>query len=222
MGLLGSRLRRRRQYLKRRQGDIAGPQSASFLSKVENGFAQPSLDNLHKWSGELHTTVGELLGDHLIMTAAKQTILLTEKCHSYLDHLQPSPVTTFLRELSSSATRLSVSVPEPPTDRELEYLTAVVLRHRGMFCEARDLCEEVLSRVHTPLLRMRCLSLLCLIYGDLAEPDQQRKCEEDLRAALLELDYKTLLDRLPDADALSSVNLELLLVGEAAQGLNFP
>ncbi len=220
MGLLGSRLRRRRQNMQQRLSDVAGLGSVSFLSKVENGVAQPSLGTLNKWSERLQTTVGELLGDHLILDAAKQSILLTEKCHSYLDYLQPSAEVRFLGELSASATRLSMPVPDPPDDRELEYITAVVLRHRGMFQEARVLSEKVLTHAYAPLLRMRCLSLLCLIYGELAEPDSKKKCEEDLRRALLELDYNTLLHCLPDADALSTPHLGLLLLGEVAESLN--
>lgn len=220
MELLGSRLRRRRRNMRQRQADIAGPHSASFLSKVENGIAQPSLDNLNKWSERLQTTVSELLGDHLVMDAAKQSILLTDKCHGYLDHLQPSPVTTFLRELSTSATYLSVPVPDPPEDQELEYLTAVVLFHRGMFQEAREMGEKVLALAYVPLLRIRCLSLLCLIYGELAELEDKRRCEEGLRSALSSLDYNTLLFHLPDADSLSTGDLDLLLLGEAAESVN--
>lgn len=135
MELLGARLRQRRRQMKLRQGDVAGTHSGSFLSKVENGVAQPSLSNLRDWSEKLETTAGELLGEHLILEAAKQSLLMTRKCHSYLDRLRPSPTTHFLKELSASATALSVSVPEPPCDPELQHLTAKVLLHRGMVQE---------------------------------------------------------------------------------------
>lgn len=210
MELLGSRLRQRRRQMKFRQRDVASENSASFLSKVEKGVAQPSLKNLRDWSNALQTTSADLLGDHLILEAAKQSILLMEKCHSYLDRLQLSPLTVFLRDLSTSANALSISVPEPPPDPELEYLTAKVLLHRGMILEAEEMSKRSLSRSYSPLLRISHLSLLCLIYQELAEPIKERQTKANLRQVILELDYNMLLHILPEADVLSADDLELL------------
>ena len=196
--------------MKMRQEDVAGQASASFLSKVENGVAQPSLNNLKDWSDRLDTTAADLLGDHLVLEAAKHCVLLTEKCHGYLDQLRPSPITFFLRELSASATALSISVPDPPANSELEYLTAKVLLHRGEAEKARDMVEQALHLTHPPLLRIRYLSLLCLIYSKLAHGEKKEEVLEDFRSDLLELDHHTLLYSLPDADALSTDDLALL------------
>jgi transcriptional regulator with XRE-family HTH domain len=199
-----------------RQGDVASAESASFLSKVENGVAAPSLDTLRDWSNTLQTTAGDLLGDHLLLEAAKHCVLLTEQCHRYLDQLRPSSVTLFLRELSTSATSLSVSVPNAPADPELEYLTTQVLWHRGMVEEAMKQAEKNLSLIHAPLLRIRYLSLLCLIYDELDEENKKRKSIDTLRSSLQELDHATLLHQLPEADALRSSDLDLLTLSSLA------
>ena len=217
MQLLGSRLRQRRKWLRLRQGDVAGKASASFLSKVENGAASPSLSNLRDWSQRLNTSTAELIGDHLVLEAAKECILLTEKCHGYLDHLAPSPTTLFLRDLSSSATALSVPVPKPPADPELEYLTAKVLWHRGLLMEAKKLCERGLPNLLEPLLRIRYLTLLCLIYGGLDEGMKEDECLEHLRMTLRKLDRDILLRQLPEAESLSSSDLHLLTISALAQ-----
>ena len=114
MNLLGDRLRQRRRLLGLRQKDVAGPTSASFLSKVESGAAQPSLANLRDWADALGTTTSDLLGEHLVLEAAKHSILLTEQCLAYLDALPTSPLTNFLRELTISATSLSTPIPVRP------------------------------------------------------------------------------------------------------------
>lgn len=217
MELLGARLRWRRRQLKLRQGDIVGTHSGSFLSKVENGVAQPSLSSLRDWSEKLETTAGELLGDHLVLEAAKQCILLTEKCHLYLDHLDPSPTTRFLKELSSSATALSVPVPDPPCDPELQCLAARVLLHRGMIQEAKNMVERALPFTFTPLLRIRHLLLLCQICGELAETSTKEEAKNALHSTLSELDHYELLQELPDAEALSASDMELLTLSALVQ-----
>ncbi|NMB00143.1 MAG: helix-turn-helix domain-containing protein [Firmicutes bacterium] len=209
MNILGLRLRQRRRQLGLRQKDLAGAGTASFLSKVESGTAQPSLANLTTWAAELNTTPGDLLGDHLVLEAAKQTILLTEKCLGYLELLHVSPLTTFLKELTISATSLSAPVPDPPRDPELEYLTATVLVQRGMLMEAKALTKKALATTHL-YWKIRLLSLLYLIYEKLHEPDKKRQVQDDLKLVLNELDHDQLLHILPDAEALSMVDLDLL------------
>jgi transcriptional regulator with XRE-family HTH domain len=211
MSLLGSRLRQRRRQMRLLQKDIAGKNRVSFLSKVESGAAQPSLSSLGDWSSKLGVLSADLIGDHLVLDAAKQSILRTEKCHEYLDCLPSSPLTTFLRELSASASSLSTDVPKPPPDSELEYLTAKVLAHRGMLLEAKTIIEGAVTHLScSPLMRIYHLSLLCRIYSELAKPARQREAQSRLRATLLELDHSELLDSLPDADHLTASDLELL------------
>lgn len=219
MELLGSRLRHRRRQLKLRQEDVAGPNSASFLSKVENGVASPSLSNFEDWCEKLNITMGELLGDHLILEAAKHTILLTEKCHHYLNQIRPSTTTQFLRMLSESATSLSTPVPEPPDDLELKLLTAKVLLHRGAINEAKELLNKMLSLTYSPLLQIRCLSLLCLIYNELAEEQKTREIKSKLYSIIQELDHDLLLNTLPDQESLTFADLELLKLSCLAKAI---
>ena len=220
MQLLGSRLKQRRRQLRMRQGDVAGTASASFLSKVENGVATPSLGNLRDWSQQLQTSTADLLGDHLILEAAKHCILLTEKCHHYLDQLPPSPITLFLRDLSTCATALSAPVPIAPPDPELQYLTARVLWHRGMPQEGKALAERGLANTLDPFLRIRYFSLLCLIYGELHELTKKEESLEHLRMTIQELDHDILLHQLPEADALNFSDLRLLTLSALVQGCN--
>lgn len=212
MGLLGSRLRQRRKQMGLRQRDIAGVDRVSFLSKVERGASRPSLKSLEDWSLELKSTAADLIGDHLVLEAAKESILLTEKCHAYLRRLPATSLTSFLRDLSASASALSIPVPQPPPDPDLAYLTAKVLLHRGMTRDAQEIVEKWLSSPCPPLARIRHLSLLCLIYRELAESGKEQEAQDALRRTLLELDHQELLDTLPDACSLTASDLELLKV----------
>ena len=173
MELLGARIRHRRRQLKLKQSDVSGSNSASFLSKVENGSADPSLNSLRDWSEKLGVPAAELLGDHLLLEAAKHSILHPEICNRYLDKLKATPATCFLKKLSASAAALSIAVPEPPADPELQFLTAQVLRRRGMLQEAGELAERAIAYTYSPLLRISYLSLLCQIYGELDEAAKQ-------------------------------------------------
>jgi len=213
MSLLGARLRLRRRQLGLRQKDVAGADSASFLSKVENGAAQPSLANLRDWAAVLNTTAGELLGDQLALEAAKHTILLTDKCLTYLDQLPASSLASFLRQLTSSATSLSTPVPAPPEDPSLEYLTAKVHLHRGEAERAETLLLKALTRIRTAPWRIFHLSLLCQIYERLSEAAKKREVLAELQTALAQLDYEELLSSLPEPEFLSSLELDLLKLG---------
>lgn len=210
LSLLGSRLRIRRRQIRLNQREVAGESSASFLSKVENGVALPSLNSLQEWSQVLNATSGDLLGDHLVLEAAKQTVLITDKCLSYLDLLPCTKTTSFLRQLTSSANSLSMPVPAPPSDPELQYLTALTLMKRHLFAEAKELVLAVLATTQVSLWRIYHLSLLCQIYGELSEPSKQSEAERELKKILADLDYDKLLQTLPDGESLTVDDLKLL------------
>ncbi|HHT43353.1 MAG TPA: helix-turn-helix domain-containing protein [Firmicutes bacterium] len=213
MNVLGSRLRQRRRQLGLRQKDVAGEESASFLSKVECGAAHPSLSNLRQWSSVLGTTASDLLGEHLVLEAAKHSILLTDQCLGYLDLLPSSELTDFLRGLTRSAASLSTPVPSPPPDPSLEYLTALVHLHRGRPDSAEEIILGTLSRARSTPWRIFHLSLLCLIYEGLSEPGKKQKAQEDLRSSLAELDHDQLLRSLSEPHLLSPVELDLIKLG---------
>lgn len=210
VNLLGSRLRHRRRRMRLQQKDVAAQNSASFLSKVETGAAYPSLQTLHDWAKALATTPGDLLGDNLVLEAAKYTILLTNKCHAYLDLLPATTVTRFLRELSTSATSLSTAVPTPPEDPELQFLTAQVLDHRGATIQAASLLEAGLIKWHSPLWCIYYLSLLCQVYDKLSETTKKKQAKKELRAHISKLDPKQVLYSLPQGANLTHGELQLL------------
>jgi transcriptional regulator with XRE-family HTH domain len=217
MNLLGARLRQRRRQLGLRQKDVAGESSASFLSKAESGAAQPSLANLRDWAAALGTTAGDLLGDHLVLEAAMHSILHTEKCLSYLEQLPPSPLTAFLRELTTSASSLSTPVPEPPQNPFLEYLTARVHLHRGAAQKAEEILIATLARAKAAPWRILPLSLLCQIYGELSETEKKELAQAELRQSLEELDHDQLLRSLPEPHLLTSLELDLLKLSALRQ-----
>ncbi|NLJ80874.1 MAG: helix-turn-helix transcriptional regulator [Firmicutes bacterium] len=210
MGALGSRLRHRRRQLRLQQKDVAGKSGSSLLSKVENGASYPSLRNLEKWAIVLNTTMANLFGDQLILEAAKETILLTETCHAYLDLLNETSLTRFLRELSSSASSLSTPVPKPPLNPEAEYLTARVLLQRGTPQKAAVLLEKALATNNSQLWRIYHLLLLCQIYEQLSDNLKLTQARKKLALALNSLDARDLELALPPGNALSPADLGLL------------
>ncbi len=222
MMLLGSRLRQRRRQMALQQKEVTGHNSASFLSKVETGAADPSLKTLRDWAAVLQTTPADLLGEDLILAAAKQTILAPHKCHAYLDQLPRTCLTTFLRELSTSATSLSISVPSPPQNPELHYLTARVLDHRGLTREAAELLEHALQKWCSPLWCIYYLSLLCQVYDKLSETTKKKRTEEALQNHIAALDPHKLMAALPNSPSITNDDLDLLRLSILLKPLFYP
>ncbi len=210
MKLLGSRLRQRRRQMGLQQKEVALQNSASFLSKVETGAAHPSLATLRGWAATLQTTPTDLLGEDLALEAAKQTILITHKCHAYLDQLPQTCLTDFLRKLSTSATSLSIPVPAPPQNPELHYLTAKVLDHKGLSVQAAELLESSLTRWRSPLWCIYYLSLLCQVYDKLSETAKKKRTEKALQNHIAALDPHKLMATLPNSPSITNDDLDLL------------
>lgn len=208
--LLGSRLRQSRRRIGLQQKEVAGKNSASFLSKVETGAALPSLATLQDWAVVLQTTPGDLLGEHLVLEAAKLTVLETDKCHAYLKLLPSTPMTKFIQQLSNSATSLSTAVPMPPPDPELEYLTAKVLDHRGQTAQAAQLAESALTKWHSPLWCIYYLSLLCQVYDKLSETEKKKQAKKQLHAHIINLNTELFAITLPEGGSLTTEDLYLL------------
>lgn len=208
--MLGQRLRQIRRRLTLHQKQITETTSPSLLSKVETGKAQPSLESLRRWAVVLETTLGDILGDQLVLEAAKQTILITDKCHEYLAQLERTSVTEFLHKLSTCATSLATPVPTAPPDPELAYLTARVFIKRGEIRKAAECLESALNRCNSPLWRIHILFLLCQVYDTLSDPKQKRRTKKELSDHLAALDPEQLTEGLPPAECLNSSDLELL------------
>ncbi|MDR7485993.1 MAG: hypothetical protein QN187_11745 [Armatimonadota bacterium] len=61
---IGRRIRQRRRELGMTQSDLAGPDyTKSFISQLEGGFADPSLDTLRYLTRRLHTSLSAIAGD---------------------------------------------------------------------------------------------------------------------------------------------------------------
>lgn len=208
MKLLAARLRLRRRQLRLHQKDVAKTGSSSLLSKVETGTSWPSLKTLREWASVLETTASDLLGDQLLLEAAKHTILTTNQCHFYLNLLPETETTRFLKELSSSASSLSTPVPTPPKDdSELQYLTAKVHLQKGAPKKAASLAHQALSKNTSPLWRIYHLTLLCQIYEQLSELKKRTKVKKELQATL---EQQKIDLTLPLTAELSQADLDLL------------
>lgn len=210
MKLLGQRIRRRRRNLLLHQKDVVGKDCASFLSKVENGVTYPSVKNLKDWSKSLKTTPSELMGDHLLLEAAKHTILLPKKCEEYLNRLPLDEVTSFLRTLSASVVSVSIPVPEPPEDAEMQYLTAQVYLKKNLPQNALHLVNQALNNGKHPLLHIKLLHLLYRIYEKLSLSKEMEKSYEELLSYLETFSYYKVIQDLPAADAITTLDLDLL------------
>ncbi len=66
MKRLGERIKKRREHLRVQLNDLADQVgvSSSALSQIENAKAFPSIITLKKIADCLHTTVGEMIGEH--------------------------------------------------------------------------------------------------------------------------------------------------------------
>ena len=210
MNVLGCRLRYRRRAMGLTQKEVAGQNSASFLSKVETGTVEPSLKTLRDWALLLDTTVSSLIGDELILKAAKLSILEPSKCHFYLALLPTSPQIEFLRRLSTSARSLSTEVPIAPQDPELMYLTARVFLQRGSPTQAESMAQAALALTNSPLWSIYCLTLLCQVYDKLSEPEQKKQTEQQLQKLLSSLDPEELFHTFPEDAAIPEEDIQLL------------
>lgn len=210
MKSLGQRIRRRRRSLFLHQKDVAGKNGTSFLSKVENGVTYPSIKNLKNWSPILKTTCGELIGDHLLLEAAKKTILAPRICEEYLKQLPLNEITSFLRELSASVISVSVPVPNPPEDVEMQYLTAQVYLKKNLPHDALILVNHALKQGKHPLLHIKLLHLLCRIYEELSQIKEMEKSYKELQSYLRAFTPNKVIQNLPPSDAITTLDLDLL------------
>lgn len=66
MNKIGVRIKRRRELLNLQMNDLSKKVgiSSSALSQIENGKAHPSIITLKSIADNLHTTIGELVGDN--------------------------------------------------------------------------------------------------------------------------------------------------------------
>ncbi len=209
MRILGSRIRYRRRQLGLAQKQVGSQNTASFVSKVENDQALPSLSLLDDWSITLETTVSDLIGDRLLWEAAALTVLHPEKCHHYLAFLPETQTRQYLEALSTSASSLSTPVPQPPPCPHLQYLAAKVLLHRNEMDQAAVICQQALDTCDL-VWRIHHLALLCQIWSRLGHIDEERAARSQLLTALSELNTEKAIASLPEADILTAAHIDLI------------
>lgn len=165
MHLLCQRLKVRRKQRRLTQKHLAVTTTPSFISRIERGRDLPSLTGLRKMAAALDTTMGDLLGDLLVLEAAKLTILQPQHCLTYLKELPPTSITRYLASLTTSVQRGS-SVPTPPPNAEMHFLAALVHTSRGDTPEALKLIHKgiCLARAQ-PLTKLKLELLLELLSG---------------------------------------------------------
>lgn len=140
---LGVQIRNRRQRLRMSQQKLAeGRWSRSYISQLESGKIQPSLDTLNQIAERLDTTVSELVGDSVWLKLAKAFLFVPDKCRFYLEKLPQTSTTVFLEQLTNSLqTNAEISAPVPP-NAELYYLAGRVFNHRGEYAQAAAILER--------------------------------------------------------------------------------
>ena len=123
--MIGNNIRMRRKKLRLSQEALAqGDWTRSYISQIERGRIQPSIDTLTKIAIKLDTTVAELIGDQTLVHQAKAAVLYPDICKQYLDQLPETPTTIFLDQLTNSLlTNNNLDFQLPPNP-ELYYLTA--------------------------------------------------------------------------------------------------
>jgi transcriptional regulator with XRE-family HTH domain len=161
MKLLGKRIRARRRQLRLTQRDIATAATSSFISRIERGHDLPSLEVLHAMAQHLQLTMAELLGDQLLLEAAKLTVLNPARCLAYLEYLPDTSITRFLECLTESV-RNPLRPVSPPPNYEMHFLAARVYAHRSHKDRAISTAQTGLQITpkNRPIVRLKLQALL--------------------------------------------------------------
>lgn len=172
MELLGRRIRARRRQLRLTQKDLATATTSSFISRIERGKDFPSLQVLRTIAQSLLLTAGELLGDHLLLEAAKLSVLDAEQCQLYLNHLPETSITRYLASLTACSQNASKPIPSPPPDPEMHFLAALVALQRHNEPKAREFAAAgiKLNPMNRPLTKVKLQALLQNLTAGLGQP----------------------------------------------------
>ena len=167
MTLLGQRLRTRRRQLGYTQKDLATSTTGSFISRIERGHDLPSLHVLAELAAHLDSTSGELIGDLLVLEAAKLSVLIPQKCRVYLNELPSTSITQYLARLTTSIQKRE-PIPEPPQDPEMHFLAALGhIKQADVHLACRLIQDGLQIAKPKPLTRNR----LELLLGRLRHPN---------------------------------------------------
>lgn len=165
--MIGDNIQLRRKKMKLSQEALAkGDWTRSYISQIERGRIQPSLDTLSKIARKLDTTVAELVGDYTILAKAKAALLHPDICRQYLTQLPKTPTVIFLEQLTNSLLTNNDLDCQLPPNPELYYLTARVLTFKKKYPQAEAVLQKAL-KLFDSIWRMLFLNQLCFVYQQL-------------------------------------------------------
>ncbi|MFB5067626.1 MAG: helix-turn-helix domain-containing protein [Candidatus Wallacebacter cryptica] len=186
--MIGNNIRMRRKKLRLSQEALAqGDWTRSYISQIERGRIQPSIDTLTKIAIKLDTTVAELIGDQTLVHQAKAAVLYPDICKQYLDQLPETPTTIFLDQLTNSLlTNNNLDFQLPPNP-ELYYLTARVLIFQKKYPSAVKLLQKAL-KLFDIFWRILFMRKLYFVYQQLNDQEGMESVKAELGQALASLD----------------------------------
>jgi len=215
--MIGSNIRLRRKKLKLSQESLAdGNWTRSYVSQIERGRIQPSLETLAKIAHKLDTTVAELVGDHATLAKAKASLLQPDACKQYLAQLPKTSTVIFLEELTNSLLTNNDLACQLPPNPELYYLTARVLSFKKKYPQAEAVLQRGL-KLFDSLWRMLFLNQLCWIYEQLNDGKAHLAAEEELKSlveacgSIQELEQQLISELRYEADPVRSAYLAMFI-----------
>lgn len=191
--MIGTNIRMRRKKLKLSQQDLAyGDWTRSYISQIESGRIQPSMETLSRIAAKLDTSVSNLIGDEILMQKAKATIFYPDICKQYLAQLPETTTTIFLYKLTNSLlTNKSLDCQLPP-NAELYFLTARVLIFQKNYPHALQVLLDGMKYLDE-FWRIIFLTKLLFVYQQLGDTEQLTRVKQQVTAVL---DTKNTIDEL--------------------------
>ncbi len=135
---IGPRIRRRRRELELTQADLAAPEyTKSFISQLEGGFADPSLDTLRFLSRRLRMSLSTIAGD-----GTDQRLAGVEGLLRWARDAAPDGDSTLARRALDVASEIAALVGWSEHRAEAALLLAEIEVRSGNFDRAEALIEE--------------------------------------------------------------------------------
>lgn len=180
--MIGQKIRLRRKQMRLSQQELAGETwTRSYVSQIELGKVIPPLETLQKLADRLDTTVGDLIGDHHLLRAAKATLFYPKLCSNYLDRLPDLPTTRVLRHLVDCLVSGDAPTLEIPPSPELHYMAAKVLFKQKRFQDAVTAVQRGL-RYSSAYWKLRLLLLQLDAYQAMEDRDAYDSTQEQLES----------------------------------------
>ncbi len=180
--MIGQKIRLRRKQMRLSQQELAGETwTRSYVSQIELGKVIPPFETMQKLAQRLDTTVGDLIGDHHLLRAAKATLFYPKLCLNYLERLPDLPTTQVLRHLVDCLLNGNAPSMEIPPSPELHYMTAKVFFKQRRFLETVDTVQQGL-RYSSAYWKLRLLLLQLDAYQALGDRDAYSETQDQLES----------------------------------------